>query len=130
MNMPLGEWAVSVTGQQIDMDGVFGPQSPDLVNHYLDAVCAEPLRRLGHGIEMAEKLGQCPGWEALGPNVGALPGDVVSMTSSAPYGDAAVVLGDLGTHLAVMHQNPEPAGVQIIHKGRVVAYARRTPTNH
>ena len=90
----LAAWARAVlAGGPVDLDGLFGPQSPDLVKHYGHHVHALPLDRpWGHGDTIAQRIAQHPGWTFVQGLLWA--GDVLSLWTGRDYGHAGVCMAD------------------------------------
>ena len=90
----LAAWArAALAGGPVDLDGLYGPQSPDLVKHYGHHVHALPLGRpWGHGDSIALNIARHPGWQ-LAPGL-PWAGDVLSL-ENPPYGHAGVCMADV-----------------------------------
>ena len=119
-------WAEKVHGTEVDFDGVYGAQGPDLVNAYAHEVYGMKYSR-GNGIDKAAYMAvdyKEHGWTFHEPDEHSEPGDVGSMVTNTPWGQCFITVEDHGDELDVLYQNPGPVAVHHIPKAVVVGYAR------
>ena len=119
-------WAEKVYGTEVDFDGVYGAQGPDLVNAYAHEVYGMPYSR-GNGIDKAANMAHDyakHGWTPHVPAAQSEPGDIGSMRTDTEYGQCFITVQDHGDELDVLYQNPGPVAVHRIPKDAVVCYAR------
>lgn len=123
----LNEWVNQVKGKWIDVDGAYGYQCVDLVNHYAKVVFNKPYSS-GNGIDKATNFARDYGWEFIPGDKPAKPGDVASANAGAPwhpqYGHTWVVIEDRGDTLLIIDQNPGRPTVREILKIKIKGYAR------
>ena len=122
-------WTSTVNGRAIDMDGAYGAQCVDLVNHYHMNVCGGSGQVFANGNQW---FNNAPGslYEkfAVGGANGerGFKGDIACWNAfyGGGYGHVAVVLEDRGGSLLVMTQNPGPANVTTLSKQGLQGYLR------
>lgn len=119
-------WAEKVHGTEVDFDGAYGAQGPDLVNSYAAEVYGMPYS-CGNGIDKAANMARDyadHGWTWHPPHGHSQPGDIGSMRTDTEHGQCFITIQDHGDELDALCQNPGPVAVRRISKDAVVGYAR------
>jgi surface antigen len=101
--MTIAGWLSNVLHKSIDVDGYYGPQCVDLVNHYLRNVRAKP-GFAGNAIDAKTAHIQGAVWTDNAPHNAPTQGDIV-VWDYAPYGHVAVVLAADQNVLVSIDQN-------------------------
>jgi hypothetical protein len=118
------QWEKGVIGRAIDMDGAFGAQCVDLVQHYSTYCVGVPLARgNGKDIWFNENSGN---YVKLGAGAKGQKGDIVCWDGSwgGGYGHVAVLLDDNGLSLNTVTQNPGPPREQVFGKNGLIGFLR------
>lgn len=118
------KWMMNIHGKSIDIDGMFGPQSPDLIKHYLKEVFGCKYEKLGNGKDIAKNISEKYGWEMM--EEGFTLGDILSFDWDE-YGHCAVVMCDWGGDMiGCFHQNGYGGGAEMVllPRNRVVGAVR------
>lgn len=106
----LPAWARSVINQSLDLDGSFGPQCMDLVNHYAQTCLGIP-RFWGNAIDVSRQKPVGMRWEENRPFNAPPPGAVVVWGPTGPpasiseFGHVAVALVADPHYLVSIDQN-------------------------
>lgn len=108
--MSFWEWLCHVQESRIDLDGYFGPQCTDLVNHYLSQVKRAPVLR-GNAVQFAPPQAvRGMAWASNAPFNYPHPGSVVvwgknEVQNISEYGHCAVAVSADYRALLTMDQN-------------------------
>jgi len=118
-------YVTSVNGKSIDVDGAYGAQCVDLVQHYFTNVVGGG-NVFGNGKDWYNNSTALAACTQVAAGAAARKGDIACYGPShgGGYGHVAIVLDDLGGSLKTLTQNPGPAHIENLGKAGLMGYLR------